>query len=59
MAPAPWRRIGALLACWWVRSRRRARLRRELPRLDDHLLRDAGLSRYDLEREAVRPFWRA
>ncbi len=37
----------------------RARGRRALASLDDHLLRDIGLSRADVERERVKPFWRA
>lgn len=34
-----------------------ARQRRELASLDDALLADLGLSRYDAQREAARPFW--
>jgi uncharacterized protein YjiS (DUF1127 family) len=37
----------------------RAQGRRALSRLDDHLLRDIGLSRADVERELMKPFWRA
>ena len=37
----------------------RARQRHRLGELDDHLLRDIGLSRADLERESSKPFWRA
>jgi len=36
----------------------RARERRRLRELDDYLLRDMGLSRADVEREASIPFWR-
>lgn len=36
----------------------RARERRALCRLDDHLLKDIGLSRADIEREGGKPFWR-
>ncbi len=36
----------------------RARQRRHLRSLDDHMLRDIGLSRADLEVEADKPFWR-
>jgi uncharacterized protein YjiS (DUF1127 family) len=31
--------------------------RNELRMLSDHLIKDVGLSRVDLEREASRPFW--
>ena len=36
----------------------RARQRRQLLRLDDHLLKDMGMSRADAYREAHKPFWR-
>jgi uncharacterized protein YjiS (DUF1127 family) len=48
--------LAGLLAL--VRRWRRARRdRRELASLSDHMLRDIGLSRADVEREALRPFW--
>lgn len=34
-----------------------ARERRQLRRLDEHALKDIGISRADAEREASRPFW--
>ncbi len=37
----------------------RARQRRALARLDDHLLRDVGLSRAAAVLESRKPFWRA
>ena len=37
----------------------RARQRHRLGEMDDHLLRDIGLSRADLEHESSKPFWRA
>ena len=40
---------------WQDRSRQRHRL----GEMDDHLLRDIGLSRADLEYESSKPFWRA
>lgn len=40
------------------RARSRARLRRDLERLNAHMLRDIGVRREDLVREAYRPFWR-
>jgi uncharacterized protein YjiS (DUF1127 family) len=36
----------------------RHRMRRELLSLDERLLRDMGLSRYDAAREGRRPFWK-
>ena len=36
----------------------RSRQRRALERLDDAMLRDLGLSRADVMREADKPFWR-
>ena len=36
----------------------RARQRRVLMELSDHLLRDIGISRADALAEATRPFWR-
>jgi len=37
----------------------RARARRDLGRLGDHLLRDVGIDRADAEVEAQKPFWQA
>jgi len=37
----------------------RARMRHRLRGLDDFQLKDIGLTRADVEREASRPFWRA
>lgn len=34
------------------------RQRRALLKLDDRMLKDIGLSRLDVEREAEKPFWR-
>jgi uncharacterized protein YjiS (DUF1127 family) len=39
--------------------RERAQGRRQLVKLDDHLLRDIGVSRYDAEMEFNKPFWQA
>jgi len=33
--------------------------RRELDRIDERLLKDAGISRAGVLREASKPFWRA
>jgi uncharacterized protein YjiS (DUF1127 family) len=37
----------------------RARERRRLATLDDHMLRDIGLSRSQVEYEISKPFWQA
>lgn len=39
---------------WYERWRQR----QALMRLDDHLLKDIGLSRADAEQEATKPFWK-
>jgi len=36
----------------------RARGRRELQQLNDHMLKDIGLNRIDALREAEKPFWK-
>ena len=36
----------------------RARQRRHLQSLSDHMLRDIGLTRADVFAEAAKPFWR-
>jgi uncharacterized protein YjiS (DUF1127 family) len=48
--------VGAVdrLLIWYDRSRER----RALLALDDHLLRDIGLSQADVWREGQKPFWR-
>ena len=43
----------ALLVTWQERSRER----RRLASLDEHMLRDIGLSRGTIEREIQKPFW--
>ena len=45
--------VGTLLA-WQERSRQRHQLRG----LSGHLLKDLGLDRADVSREASKPFWR-
>jgi uncharacterized protein YjiS (DUF1127 family) len=44
------------LLFWMDRSRQRGRLA-ELADLDDHLLRDIGVTRGEALREAEKPFW--
>lgn len=39
----------------WVE---RSRERRHLAMLSDHMLRDIGLTREEVEAEAAKPFWR-
>ncbi|GAN77717.1 DUF1127 domain-containing protein [Acidisphaera rubrifaciens] len=46
--------LADLIAAW----RTRLRDRRELATLDDRDLRDARLTRWDVERELAKPFWR-
>lgn len=43
----------------WIRLQyRRYRTRRQLAQLPDYMLRDLGLTRFDVQREVTRPFWR-
>ena len=44
----------ALIARWLERARQR----RTLAALDDHVLRDIGITRVEAEREAEKPFWK-
>ncbi len=46
-------RVVDLLFEWQERSAQR----RELAALDDRMLRDIGLSRYDVAEETTKPFW--
>lgn len=48
------RRFPAMIREW----RRRARSRRELLALDDHMLKDIGITRIDARYEAAKWFWR-
>lgn len=47
------RSVSALLT-WQERSNQR----HQLSHLSDHILKDIGVSRADVEREASKPFWR-
>ena len=49
-----WTRAARVLGQW--SGRRRSRI--ALARLDDRLLRDAGLDALSAEAEAAQPFWR-
>ena len=44
-----------ILLAWQTRAAERS----QLAAMDDRLLRDVGLSRSDIERERVKPFWAA
>ncbi len=47
--------LGRLVGTW----RRRISERQAFARLDYRELRDIGLSRWDVERELTKPFWRS
>jgi uncharacterized protein YjiS (DUF1127 family) len=47
-------RITEVLLRWFEQARQR----RQLGRLSDHMLKDIGLSRADVEAEVAKPFWR-
>ena len=49
------RAIPALIFKWLAAAMRRRRGRKELARLDDHLLRDVGLTRYDVKHSRRKP----
>lgn len=49
-----WRSVLALIDAW----RKRAQDRRALATMCLRSLRDIGISRYDAEHEAYKPFWR-
>ena len=46
------------LARWVERWRKHGRDRRTLAGFDDHVLRDLGLDRTDVEPESTQSFWR-
>jgi len=57
------RRVALLTTFWRIADlahlwRERARSRRRLLQLADDLLKDIGVSRADVHREAMKPFWR-
>ena len=53
-------RIHPVAAAWVLLARwiERSRQRKALAALDDHQLRDIGITRADAGREAEKPFWR-
>ena len=55
--PGP-RPLLASLFGWLIRWSERYRERNRLRNLDDRQLRDIGVSRRQIEREADKPFWR-
>ena len=57
MVPAPWTSAAVVIedVLAWVE---RARQRRQLGELSDHMLKDIGLTRADVEAEVTKPFWR-
>jgi len=48
------RRLPHIVWVWVTR----AEARRGLSMLSDHVLRDIGMTRADVERELLKPFWR-
>lgn len=50
-----WQRAVDTVGRWNERSRQR----RHLLELPDHLLRDIGVTRAEVEAETAKPFWRA
>jgi uncharacterized protein YjiS (DUF1127 family) len=55
---APAGGVAGWLASAFHRWRERAADRRELALMDDRALRDARLTRWEVELEMSRPFWR-
>ena len=48
------RSLGRRIALWIERTRQR----QALAGLDDHILRDIGITRVEVARECGKPFWR-
>ncbi|GAB5468173.1 MAG: DUF1127 domain-containing protein [Rhodospirillales bacterium] len=51
--------IFGLLVTGLLRWQDRANERHHLAQMQDHQLRDIGLSRADIDQEARKPFWRS
>ena len=49
---------GTRLRCWCARCSERSRQRQALAQLDDHDLKDIGMTRQQANAEAAKPFWR-
>lgn len=49
--------LGLRLVVLLVKWGERRRTRRALGKLDDHLVKDIGLTRWMADRESTRPFW--
>jgi uncharacterized protein YjiS (DUF1127 family) len=58
MVPAAARSSAVALAEGVLDWFERARQRRHLGELSEHMLKDIGLSRADVEVEVAKPFWR-
>jgi uncharacterized protein YjiS (DUF1127 family) len=56
LVPRGWFANASEQALAWLE---RARQRRQLQQLGDHMLKDIGISRADVEAEVAKPFWRA
>ena len=56
LVPQGWFADGIEQVLAWLE---RARQRRHLQQLSDHMLKDIGLSRAEVEAETSKPFWRA
>ena len=61
-APGQWRleagRFAAGILATTMVWLERGRSRRSLAQLDERMLKDLGLSRWDIQQEAEKPFWR-
>ena len=58
VVPSRLARVGETLLSTLRLWRSRFNDRREFPVLEERELRDLGLSRWDVERELAKPFWR-
>ena len=61
-APGQWRleagRFAAGILATTMVWLERGRSRRSLAQLDERMLKDLGLSRWDIQQEVEKPFWR-
>jgi uncharacterized protein YjiS (DUF1127 family) len=49
---------GTRLRRWYARCSERSRQRQALAQLDDHALKDIGVTRRQADAEAAKPFWK-